>query len=115
MEVDTGSFVTLLSSTDFSKIGGQLSTLDPPTVILKSYTGNIIKCLREKDMNVKVGDQVGTLLIRVIQGPSLLGRDMMSKFTLPWQIIFSTVSTTTEDIVHQYPDLFESRSVQWKT
>lgn len=29
-------------------------------------------------MDVKVGDQVGTLLIRVVQGPSLLGRDMMS-------------------------------------
>ena len=62
-------------------------------------------------MNVKVGDQVGTQLIRVVQGPSLLGRDMMSKFIIPWQNIFSTVSTTAEDIVHQYPDLFDTSSV----
>ena len=89
MEVDTGSSVTLLSSADFTKTGGQVTTLKPPTVLLKSYTGDIIQCLGEKEMDVKVGDQVGTLLIRVVQGPSLLGRDMMSKFTLPWQNIFS--------------------------
>ena len=91
MEVDTGRSVTLLNSTYFSKLGGQLNTLKPLTVILKSYAGNIIQCFGEKEMNVKVGDQVGTQLIRVVQGPSLLGRDMMSKFTIPWQNIFSTV------------------------
>ncbi|CAH3129847.1 unnamed protein product, partial [Porites lobata] len=78
MEVDTGSSETLLSSADFSKIGGQVTTLRPPTVLLKSCTEDIIQCLGEKEMDVKVGDQVGTLLIRVVQGPSLLGRDMMS-------------------------------------
>ena len=80
MEVDTGSSVTLLSSADFTKTGGQVTTLKPPTVLLKSYTGDIIQCLGEKEMDVKVGDQVGTLLIHVVQGPSLLGRHMMSKF-----------------------------------
>ena len=75
MEVDTGSSVTLLSSAGFTKTGWQVTTLKPPTVLLKSYTGDIIQCLGEKEMDVKVGDQVGTLLIRVVQGPSLLGRD----------------------------------------
>ena len=111
MEVDTGSSVTLLSSADFTKTGGQVTALKTPTVLLKSYTGDIIQCLGEKEMDVKVGDQVGTLLIRVVQGPSLLGRDMMSKFTLPWQNIFSTISTAAEDIVQQYPDLFDISSV----
>ena len=62
-------------------------------------------------MNVKVGDQVGTQLIRVVLEPSLLGRDMMSKITIPWQNIFSTVLTTAEDIVQQYPDLVDTSSV----
>ena len=48
---------------------------------------------------MKVRKQVGTLLIRDVWGPSLLGRCMMFKFTLPWQNIFSTVSTTPEDVV----------------
>ena len=45
MEVDTGSSVTLLSSADFTKIGGQVAKLRPPTVLLKSYTGDIIQCM----------------------------------------------------------------------
>ena len=64
-----------------------------------------------EDIIEKVGEQVGTLLICVVQGPSLLGRDMMSKFTLPWQNIFSTISTAAEDIVQQYSDLFDTSSV----
>ena len=92
VEVDTGSSVTLLSFADFTKIGGQVTTLRPSTVLLKSYTEDIIQCLGEKEMDVKIGDQMGTLLIRVAQGPSLLGRDMMSKFTLPWQNIFSVAA-----------------------
>ena len=51
---------------------------------------------------------MGTLLIHVVQGPSLLGRDMMSKFTLPWQNIFSTISAPAEDIVQQYTDLIDT-------
>ena len=60
MEVDTGSSVTLLSFADFTKTGGQVTTLKLPTVLLKSYTGDSIQCLGEKEMDVKVGDQVGT-------------------------------------------------------
>ena len=39
--------------------GGEETTLRPPTVIFKSYTGDIIQCLGEEEMDVKVGDQVG--------------------------------------------------------
>ena len=98
MEVDTGSSGTLLGSTDYTRLGGELTTLRPPTVLFKSCTGDIIQCLGEEEMDVKLRDQVGTLLIRVVQGPSLLVRDMMSKLTLPWQNIFSTISTAAEDI-----------------
>ena len=54
---------------------------------------------------------MGTLLIRVVQGPSLLGQDMMSNSTLPWQTIFRTISAAAEDIVQQYSDLFLTGSV----
>ena len=107
MEIDTGSSLTLLNSSDLFKMGNQIDTLKPPTVILEGYTGNTIKCLGEIEMNVKVGNQVGKLLIRVVKGPSLIGRDMMSKFTLLWQEIFNFVSTTAKDIIHQYPGLFD--------
>ena len=81
MEVDTGGpGGTLLGSTDYTKLGGEVTTLRPPTVLFK---GCIIQFLGEEEMDVKLRDQVGTLLIRVVQGPSLLVRDMMSKLTLP--------------------------------
>lgn len=111
MEIDTGSAVTLLNDTVFKKMGGNTSTLKPSTVLLKGYTGDIIKCFGEKEMSVKVGEQSHGLTIRVVEGPSLLGRDMMSKFTLPWHNIFNVVSTTSVDIIQQYPDLFENSSV----
>lgn len=112
MDIDTGSSVTLLSSNDFKKIGGCTESLQPATVVLKSYTGNVIKCLGEGDMQVKVGNQVDNIKIRVVQGPSLLGRDMMAKFRLPWQSIFSVVPTTAEDIIQQYPELFDESAVE---
>ena len=56
MEVDKGSSVTLSSSTDFTKLGEQLTALRTPTVLLKSYTGDLIQCLGEREMDVKVGD-----------------------------------------------------------
>ena len=80
-------------------------------MILKSYTGNIIECLGEKEMESKIGDQLDSLLVRVVKGPSNLGRDLMAKFKLPWQNIFHTVSTTTEDIVSQYPNLLDNTTV----
>ena len=111
LEIDTGSAVTLLSATDFSKLGCHIETLKSPTGILKSYTGNIIECLGEKEMEFKIGDQLDSLLVRVVKGPSILGRDLMAKFKLPWQNIFQTVSTTTGDIVSQYPNLFDNTTV----
>ena len=51
----------------------------------------------EKDARVKNGDQVDTFEFVWFMGhhPSVR-RDMMSRFPLPWQSIFSAVSTTAE-------------------
>lgn len=55
MEIDMSSAVTLLNSTDFSKLGGHLSLLKAPFVILTSYTRDIIQCLGKKHIEVKRG------------------------------------------------------------
>ena len=112
MEIDTGGAVTLLSATDFSKLGGHIETLKSPTVILKSYTGNIIiECLGKKGHGIKDWRPARHTVVRVVKGPSIFGRDLMAKFKLPWQNIFHMVSTTSEDIVSQYPNLFDNTTV----
>ena len=68
MEIDTGSAVTLLSATDFSKLGGHIETLNSPTVILKRYTGIFIECLGEKEMEFKIGDQLDSTVSPCGQG-----------------------------------------------
>ena len=61
MEIDTGSSVTLLNSSDFERMGGNTNVLKPATVVLKGYTGNEIKCYGEDNVKVKVGEQVSDI------------------------------------------------------
>ena len=97
MEIDTGSGVTVLSKQDFEKIGGDLESLQTSNLILKGYSGGKIICLGEKVMSVQINNQTKDAVIRVVdsKGPSLLGRDLISIFTLPWENIFK-VNTNSE-------------------
>ena len=108
MEIDTGSSVTLITKADFLKTLDTCDTLKTPSVILKGYGGNKIKCIGEKEMKIQIGEQEDVCIVRVVDadGPSLLGRDIMTKFTLPWKTIFK-ITRTEADIISQYPKLFE--------
>ena len=113
MEIDTGSGVTLLSRTDFSKINGEVKSLQPSKIILKGYTGNKIQCLGEKMMSVEINNQAKEVIIRVVdgEGPSLLGRDLISSFTLPWENIFKVNSSEYDDVLKKYSNLFDETTV----
>ena len=90
MEIDTGSRVILLSKKTFKEIGGDIERLKKSRLILKGYTGNEIRCLGEKIMSVQINGEVKDVIIRVVdgEGPSLMGRDIISQFKLPWENIF---------------------------
>ena len=108
MEIDTGSSVTLITKADFLKTLDTCDTLKTPSVILTGYGGNKIKCIGEKEMKIQIGEQEDVCIVRVVDadGPSLLGRDIMTKFSLPWKTIFK-ITRTEADIISQYPKLFE--------
>ena len=59
-------------------------------------------------MKIQIGEQEDVCIVRVVDadGPSLLGRDIMTKFTLPWKTIFK-ITRTEADIIRQYPKLFK--------
>jgi len=52
------------------------------------------------------------ITIRVVDGPgpSLLGRDLMAKVTLPWRNIFS-VTITAQDVMKDYASLFDTTTI----
>ena len=104
MEIDTGSSVTLINTADFGKLGLSVNSLKPSTATLKTYTGEDIKCLGEKSMAVQIGGLIDNLVIRVVEsmGPSLLGRDLMSKFKLPWHTILNIRNSDRDQIIQQF-------------
>ena len=98
MEIYTESGVTVLSKQDFDK----------------GYSEGIIICLGEKVMSVQINNQTKDAVIRVVdsKGPSLLGTDLISIFTLPWENIFK-VNTNSEcdKIFDKYTDLFDNSQI----
>ena len=114
MDIDTGSGVTVLSKQDFDKIGGDLESLQTSNLILKGYSGGRINCLGEKVMSIQINNQTKDAVIRVVdsKGLSLLGRDLISIFTLPWENIFKVNTNSEYDkIFDRYTDLFDNSQV----
>ena len=121
-EIDTGSAVTLISISDFEKLGSAVSELSAPTVRLVGFSGTQIKCLGEGTFPVTMNGQLHSVLLRVVdtKGPSLLGRDLLSLFQLPWCEIFSVKAAITgaltqaevrEEMLAKFPELFDSSAV----
>ena len=113
MDIDTGSAVTLLKKQDFLRLrNANLSTLDRPSLILKGYTGDVITCFGEKSIRVEIEDQETDVKIRVVDGPepSLLGRDLMEKITLPCKSVFK-IRVTVQDVMEEFAHLFDTTTV----
>ena len=74
MEVDTGASVSLISEETFNKYWNS-DKLSPPSLVLKTYTGERLDLLGECDVNVTYKSQSATLPLRVVRGkgPSLYG------------------------------------------
>ena len=84
LEIDTGSAVTILTKSDFDKLGARVSSLSPPTIRMIGFSGATIPCLGESTFPVTINGQTLDVLLRVVNvsGPSLLGRDILSVFQL---------------------------------
>ena len=72
----------------------QLKLVRTCSVLLLLQRGGVNSCLGEKEMQVRVGDQVRDLIIK-----------------LPWKNIFSVVSTTSGNIIKNYPELFDNSGI----
>ena len=112
MELDTGSGVTVLTADAFKQVHGDLSSLSKPSVILKGFSGTAIKCLGETTLPVSIAGESKNVLVRVVEndGPSLLGRDLLNIFTLPWKQLFAEQVHRilgTVGLKKEFPNLFD--------
>ena len=86
MEVDTGAAVTLISEEAQKKLFSK-ANLSKATVKLQTYTAEPLHVLGILEVQVRYGNCVGKHNLCVIKGngPSLFGRDWLSKIRLDWQ------------------------------
>ena len=114
MEVDTGAAVSLAPE---SAIASLLSstTLQPTSIILKTYTGEQIPVKGTLSVDVKYGQQHHKnlkLLVVSGSGPCLMGRDWLKVVRLDWRKIgkVSATSASIESRVaalqEQYQEVF---------
>ena len=89
MELDTGAALSIISEGHYRKYFSHVN-LQKSSVKLNTYTGDPIKVIGEINVSVKYDEQVELLpLIIVKEGPSLFGRNWLSKLTLDWKQIRS--------------------------
>ena len=88
MEVDTGASVSIISEETYSRLWpeGQQPSLQESAITLRTYSGEQLSIKRTLAVDVQYKDQKARLQLVVAtgRGPSLLGRDWLSKIRLNW-------------------------------
>ena len=89
MEVDTGASASIISEATYQKLWSRAEApqLQPSTARLRTYTGEELKILGSITVVVKYRSQKERLKLLVVAGPgpSLMGRDWLTKIRLDWQ------------------------------
>ena len=112
MEVDTGASRTLISKATFDKLWSlhNAPSLQPTVSKLRTYTGENIEVLGVANVNVSFQEQHKQLQLLVVggDGPSLLGRDWLSKIKLNWEELHHIDQTklTLEAVLDKHSKVF---------
>ena len=97
MEVDTGAAVSLISYKRLKRVLPRIS-INKTTVVLRTYTSEVIPVRGEVLVNVQYGNQNKklTLYVTLNEGPCLMGRDWLRSIRLDWRTIGLTLVDTTQ-------------------
>ena len=111
MELDTGSAFTVLSEKTFKKYWPEQPRLEPVVSQLRTYTGEPVQILGEREVTVRYQEQAATLLMRVVpgSGPDLLGRNWLKHISLNWQEIFCLQDEqfSLDRVLQEYSEVFK--------
>ena len=109
MEVDTGASMSLMSETTFKSLWPGRS-LQSTEVRLCSYSKESIPVVGCCHANIAYKDQRATKMPLVIvqgSGPSLLGRDWLSRIRLDWREIHHVRTDSLQAVLDRYPTVFQ--------
>ena len=111
MEVDTGAAVSLISYRKLKQVPSRIK-VNKTSVVLRTYTSEIIPVRGEVQVNVAYGEQKKKLTLYVTKqdGPCLLGREWLTNIRLDWKTIglatLDTNQTRLHEILKRYGEVF---------
>lgn len=108
MEVDTGAAVSLVSEQTYNALFPDIPLLES-TVTLKSYSGEPIKVVGQREVEVSAEQQKSRLPLVVVagEGPSLFGRDGLQVIRLDWRAIWHVRQPQLFELLDRYESVFQ--------
>ena len=113
MEIDTRAAVSVISEQTRKKMFPDVP-LSKSTLLLKTYTGEVMPVLDEMKVEVKYRSQTVMLTLTIVEGsgPSLFGRDWLGQLQLDWKTIglamLSEQSTQMAVLMKKYSQVFSA-------
>ena len=109
MEVDTGAAVSLVSEKTYRSLFPERH-LQPSKACLRTYSGESIAVMGQTEVEVFYEEQRVKLPLLVVkgEGPSLFGRDWLTKIRLDWRAINAVKCRTLTSLLESYSSVFES-------
>ena len=97
MEGYTGASLTVISEITMKQIPHLKIT--PVAAKLRTYTGEVITPMGQANVDVKYEDQENllTVIVTPVSGPSLLGRNWLHHIRLNWKQIFNEFKLIEEN------------------
>ena len=108
MEVDTGAAWSIMSDKAYSKLFPGVP-LQPTKTKLRTYSGESLQVLGEREVEVRYGKQVERLGLLVVKGggPNLMGRDWLGRICLNWNTIYQLQMSNLQDTLDRNQELFQ--------
>ena len=107
MEVDTGASHTLVSLKTANWLYSGKPPITPTSIVLRTYTGEILQLAGQMVVKVKVKDKSWDLVVLVVRndGPSLLGKTWLHIKEF-WPTVHNLSPVSAETLVNKYPEVF---------
>lgn len=111
MEVDTGASLSIMTETEFRKSWPKV-TVRQSEVPLKTYTGEPLAIVGMATVNVQYKNQRNKVKLCIVKGngPSLFGRDWLTKFRLDWPSLINNINNRPlEAILAAHSEVFRDQ------